>query len=98
MRKVYMRQHRARLNAHKYTTVKAPGGRTKRVPIIKVSVSHKSPPEEFQVEGRRKKKRGFVPVMKEIFKKKPAPTKTEARAWACGVINIEPNCFTMTTR
>ena len=75
-----MRQHRARLNAFKYTTVKAPGGRTKRVPIIKVSVSHKSPPEKFQVEGKRKKKRGFVPVMKEIFKKEAGPNENRGKS------------------
>ena len=67
------------MNALKYTTVKAPGGRTKRVPIIKVSVSHKSPPEEFQVEGRRKKKRGFVPVMKTIFKKEAGPNENRGK-------------------
>jgi hypothetical protein len=74
-----MRQHRARLNAFKYTSVKAPGGRTKRVPIIKVSANHKSPPEEFQGEGRRKKKRGFVPGMKTIFKKEAGPNENRGK-------------------
>jgi hypothetical protein len=67
------------MKALKYTTVKAPGVRTNRVPIIKVSVIHKSPPEEFQVGGRRKKKRGFVSVMKTIFKNEAGPNASHGK-------------------